>query len=90
MLTRHESRETKWRVVAGGGLEPPDLQGMNLASYQLLHPAIRQYSALTTNRDARRLPPQDIHKHARMMGTTADDDTTRRRQEHHENADSAS
>lgn len=34
MLTRHESRETKWRVVAGGGLEPPDLQGMNLASYQ--------------------------------------------------------
>lgn len=63
MLTRHEKRETKWRVVAGGGLEPPDLQGMNLASYQLLHPANKKYSAMwMKKRDAsRRLHKPDTN-----------------------------
>lgn len=64
MLTRHEKRETKWRVVAGGGLEPPDLQGMNLASYQLLHPANKKYSTMWTKKRgaSRRLHKADIKR----------------------------
>lgn len=63
MLTRHEKRETKWRVVAGGGLEPPDLQGMNLASYQLLHPANKKYSTMWTKKRgaSRRLHKADTN-----------------------------
>lgn len=44
-------REEKRHVVAGGGLEPPDLQGMNLASYQLLHPALMKYSMMEGSDD---------------------------------------